>query len=73
MVSEVNKNPMVILTELYCSSVELGEPSRRTIMSAALHLSILYGRVGRGKPLLSKRHMKARVEFAKRHVKTLRP
>jgi hypothetical protein len=33
------------------------------------HQSGLYGRVARWKPLLSKRHMKARLEFAKRHLK----
>uniref|UniRef100_A0A8C7UQN1 Transposase Tc1-like domain-containing protein n=1 Tax=Oncorhynchus mykiss TaxID=8022 RepID=A0A8C7UQN1_ONCMY len=51
----------------------MGETSRRTITSAALHQSGLYGRVARQKPLLSKRHTIARLEFAKRHLKTLRP
>uniref|UniRef100_A0AAZ3QIN1 Transposase Tc1-like domain-containing protein n=1 Tax=Oncorhynchus tshawytscha TaxID=74940 RepID=A0AAZ3QIN1_ONCTS len=37
MVREVTKNPMVTLKELQSSSVEMGEPSRRTILSAALH------------------------------------
>jgi hypothetical protein len=59
---------MVTLTELGSSSVEMGEPSRTTI-SAALYQSGLYGRMARRKPLLSKRHMRARLEFAKRHVK----
>ena len=69
LVREVTKNPMVTLTELQSSSVEMGEPSRRTTISAALHQSGLYGRVARRKPLLSKRHMTARLEFAKRHLK----
>ena len=69
MVREVTKNPMVTLTELQRFSVEMGEPSRRTTISAALHQSGLYGRVARWKPLLSKRHMTARLEFAKRHLK----
>ena len=73
LVREVTKNPMVILTELQSSSVEMGEPSRRTTISAALHQSGLYGRVARRKPFLSKRHMTAHLEFAKRQVKTLRP
>jgi len=73
LVMEVTKKPMVTLTELQSSSVEMGEPSRRTTISAALHQSGLYGRVARRKPLLSKRHMTARLEFAKRHLKTLRP
>ena len=59
LVREVTKNPMVTLTELQSSSVEMGEPSRRTTISAALHQSGLYGRVARRKPLLSKRHMAA--------------
>uniref|UniRef100_A0AAZ3REL4 Transposase Tc1-like domain-containing protein n=1 Tax=Oncorhynchus tshawytscha TaxID=74940 RepID=A0AAZ3REL4_ONCTS len=57
------------LTELESSSVEMGEPSRRTTISAALHQSGFYGRVARRKPLLSKRHMTAHLEFAKRHLK----
>ena len=50
------------------SSVEMGEPSRRTTISAALHQSGLYSRVDRRKPLLSKRHMTARLKFAKKHL-----
>ena len=69
MVREVNKNLMVTLTELYSSSVEMREPSRRTTISAALHQSGLYGRVARRKPLLSKRHLTVRLEFVKRHLK----
>ena len=59
---EVNENPLVTLTELQNSSVEMGEPSRMTTISAALHQLGLYGRDG---PLLSKRHMTACLEFAK--------
>ena len=51
MVREVTKSPMVTLTELQRSSVEMGEPSRTTTISAALHQSSLYGRVARPKPL----------------------
>ncbi|KAG2465191.1 TC1A transposase, partial [Polypterus senegalus] len=69
LVREVTKNPMVTLSELQRSSVEKGEPSRRTTISAAIHQSGLYGRVARRKPLLSKRHMAAHLEFAKRHLK----
>ncbi|KAI3355869.1 hypothetical protein L3Q82_004421 [Scortum barcoo] len=57
LVREVTKNPMVTLSELQRTSVERGEPSRRTTISAAIHQSGLYGRVARRKPLLSKRHM----------------
>ena len=64
---EVTKNLMVTLRELQRSSVEMGEPSRRTTISAALQ-SDLYGRVARRKPLLSKRHISV-MEFARRHLK----
>ena len=67
MVREVTKNLMVTLTELQSSSVEMGEPSRRTAISAAL-----CGRVARWKPLLSKRRMAVRLEFAKRPLKVSR-
>ncbi|KAG2457186.1 TCB1 transposase, partial [Polypterus senegalus] len=69
LVREVTKKPMVTLSELQRSSVERGEPSRRTTISAAIHQSGLYGTVARRKPLLSKRHMAACLEFAKRHLK----
>ncbi|KAI3370124.1 hypothetical protein L3Q82_024916 [Scortum barcoo] len=51
LVREVTKNPMVTLSELQRTSVERGEPSRRTTISAAIHQSGLYGRVARWKPL----------------------
>uniref|UniRef100_A0A7N8Y038 Gephyrin n=1 Tax=Mastacembelus armatus TaxID=205130 RepID=A0A7N8Y038_9TELE len=47
-------------------------PSPSPLMStitAALHQSGLYGRGARRKPLLSARHMKACIEFAKKHMK----
>ena len=56
---------MVTLTELQSSSVEMGEPSRRTPISAALHQSSFYGRVARRKPLLRKMQMTVRLEFDK--------
>ena len=37
LVSEVTKNLMVTLTEIQSSSVEMGEPSRMTTISEALH------------------------------------
>jgi hypothetical protein len=47
----------------------MGESSRRTTISAAIHKSGLYGTMARWKPLLSKRQMTARLEFAKRQLK----
>jgi hypothetical protein len=58
--SEVTKNLMVTLTELNSASMEMGELSRRTTISEALHQTGLYGRVARWKALLSKRYMTAR-------------
>jgi hypothetical protein len=62
LVREVIKDPIVTLTELQRSSVEMGETSRRTTITAAQ--SGLYGRVSRQKPFLSKRYMTACLEFA---------
>ena len=73
LVREVTKNPMVTLTELQSSSVEMGVHLEGSPISAALYQSGLYGRVARRKPLLSKRQMTALVSFAKRHLNTLRP
>ena len=42
LIREVTKNPMVTLTELQSSSVEMGEPPRRTTIFAAVHQSGLY-------------------------------
>jgi hypothetical protein len=47
----------------------MGEPSKRRTIPAALHQSGIYGRLARLKPLLSKRHMRASLGFAKRHLK----
>ena len=47
----------------------MGEPSRSTPVSAALHQSGLYGRVARQKPLLSKMHMTAHLELPKKAPK----
>ena len=47
----------------------MGEPSKRTTITAALHQSGLYGSVARRKQLLSKRHLTAHLEFAERHLK----
>ena len=58
---------MVTLTDLQSSSLEMGEPSRRTTYLCST--SGVYGRVARQKPLLSKRHMTAHLEFAKRNLK----
>ncbi len=68
LVREVKKNPKITVAELH-DIREMGESCRKSTITAALHQSGLYGRVARRKPLLSARHMKARMEFAKKHLK----
>jgi hypothetical protein len=59
----VREHPIITLQR---SSVEMGEPSRRTTIFAALHQSGIYGRMARHKPHLSKRQMTALLEFDKK-------
>ncbi len=66
---EVKKNPKITVAELQRCIQEMGESCRKSTITASLHQSGLYGRVARRKPLLSARHMKARMEFAKKHLK----
>uniref|UniRef100_A0A3P8TY65 Transposase Tc1-like domain-containing protein n=1 Tax=Amphiprion percula TaxID=161767 RepID=A0A3P8TY65_AMPPE len=69
LVREVKKNPKITVAELQRCSREMGESSTKSTITAALHQSGLYGRVARRKPLLSARHMKARIQFANKHMK----
>ncbi len=62
LVREVKKNPKITVAELQRCIREMGESCRKSTITAALHQSGLYGRVARRKPLLSARHMKARME-----------
>ncbi|KAL0176414.1 hypothetical protein M9458_028744 [Cirrhinus mrigala] len=62
LVREVKKNPKITVAELQRCSREMGESCRKSTITAALHQSGLYGRVARRKPLLSARHMKARMD-----------
>uniref|UniRef100_A0A9J8CNT9 Transposase Tc1-like domain-containing protein n=1 Tax=Cyprinus carpio carpio TaxID=630221 RepID=A0A9J8CNT9_CYPCA len=68
LVREVKKNPKITVVELQRCSREMGESCRKSTITAALHQSGLYGRVARRKPLLSARHKKAPMEFAKKAV-----
>ncbi len=69
LVREVKKNPKITVAELQRCIRKMGESCRKSTITAALHQSGLYGRVAQRKPLLSARHMKARMEFAKKHLK----
>ena len=71
LVRQVSNNPMVSLPELHWSCVEIAETSRRTIITETLLRGGLYGRVARRKPLLIERHVKAHLEFAKKHLELL--
>ena len=62
LVREVTKNPTAALTELQKTSAGMGELAGRMTISG------LYGRVVIWKPLLSKRHMTAHLEFAERRL-----
>ncbi|XP_061644431.1 uncharacterized protein rab11fip5b isoform X1 [Phyllopteryx taeniolatus] len=68
LVREVKKNPKITVAELQRFSREMGESSRKSTITAALHQLGLYGRVGQRKLLLSPRHMKTRMEFAKKNT-----
>ncbi len=68
LVREVKKNPKITVAELQRCIREMGESCRKSTITAALHQSGLYGRVARRKPLLSARHMKACMEFAKKNT-----
>ncbi len=65
LVREVKKNPKITVAELQRCIREMGESCRKSTITAALHQSGLYGRVARRKPLLSARHMKARMSLLK--------
>ncbi len=65
LVREVKKSPKITVAELQRCIREMGESCRKSTITAALHQSGLYGRVARRKPLLSARHMKARMEDSK--------
>ncbi len=60
------EEPKITVAELQRCIREMGESCRKSTITAALHQLGLYGRVARRKPLLSARHMKARMEFAKK-------
>ncbi len=68
LVREVKKNPKITVAELQRCIREMGESCRKSAITAALHQSGLYGRVARRKPLLSARHTKACMEFAKKNT-----
>ncbi len=59
----------MVTPELQSSSVEIGETSRRTTITATLNCSGLYGRVARWKPLLSETYITAHLLSLQKLVK----
>ena len=47
---------------------EIGVSVQKSKISRSLHKAGQYGQVARKKPLLKKAHLKAHMEFAKRHL-----
>ena len=68
LVREAKANPGVTLNELKDAAAEVGTKVNKSTISMVLHKNNLHGRVTRKKPLLKKNHLKARIEFARRHV-----
>uniref|UniRef100_A0A803K701 Transposase Tc1-like domain-containing protein n=1 Tax=Xenopus tropicalis TaxID=8364 RepID=A0A803K701_XENTR len=69
LIRNAAKRPMVTLDELQRSTTQVGESVHRTTISRALHKVGLYGRVAiRKTPLLTQRHKKARLQFAKMYL-----
>uniref|UniRef100_A0A8K9X8G4 non-specific serine/threonine protein kinase n=1 Tax=Oncorhynchus mykiss TaxID=8022 RepID=A0A8K9X8G4_ONCMY len=67
---QYQQNPMVTLTGLQSSSVEMGEPSRRTTISAALHQSGHCG-CGQAEATPQQKALDTCLEFAKKAPKGL--
>ncbi len=65
LVREVKKNPKITVAELQRCIREMGESCRKSIITAALHQSGLYGREARRKPLLSARYTKKHLKDSK--------
>ena len=69
MVREVTKNPMVTMTELQTSSVEMGEPSRGQPSLQHSTNQAFMVEWPDGSHSSSNWHMTAPLEFAKRYLK----
>ena len=68
LVRDVTVNPSVTLKDLQVSMSEMGVSVHQSTISCSLHKTDLYGQVARKKPLLKKTHLKARMEFTKKHL-----
>ncbi|KAK6481842.1 Na(+)/H(+) exchange regulatory cofactor NHE-RF2-like [Huso huso] len=67
LVREATERPTITLKELQSSVAGSGVMVHQSTISRALHNTGLYGRVTRKKPLLKKYHLKAHLEFARKH------
>ncbi|MBN3277122.1 TCB1 transposase, partial [Polyodon spathula] len=61
------ERPTITLKELQSSMAGRGVMVHQSTISRALHNTGLYGRVARKKPLLKKYHLKARLQFVRKH------
>lgn len=68
LLREAKAKPSVTLKELQNPAAEAGVDVHKSTISRTLHKGGLHGRVARKKPFLKKNHIKARLEFAKRHL-----
>ena len=64
---EATERPIITLKELQSSVAETGVKVHQSTISRALHPIGLYARVAKKKPLLKKKHIKACLEFARKH------
>ena len=67
LVREATERPTITLKELQSSVAGSGVMVHQSTISRGLHNTGLYGRMARKKPLLKKYHLKARLEFARKH------
>ena len=65
---EATNTPITTLKESNASAAETGETLHTTTVARILHLSKLYGRMAKRKPLLKTAHVKSPLEFTQRYV-----
>lgn len=69
LLREARANPSVTLEDLKKSLHGAGTNVHKSTISRCLHKEGLYGRVAKKKPYLKKQHLRARLQYAKKHLK----